>query len=51
MPDETFPETEGSDAVPQQTLAALLTAQLATKLADAVCALVGTAYETHILRI
>jgi hypothetical protein len=51
MPDETFPEQEGSEAVPQQTLAALLTAQLGAKLADAVSALVGTAYEAHILRI
>ena len=51
MPDETFPEEEGSDAVPQQTLAALLTARLGAKLADAVSALVGTAYEAHILRI
>jgi hypothetical protein len=51
MPDETFPEQEGSEAVPQQTLAALLTAQLSAKLADAVSALVGTAYEAHILRI
>ena len=51
MPDETFPEQEGSEAVPQQTLAALLIAQLGAKLADAVSALVGTAYEAHILRI
>src|SRR5438094_6828949 len=51
MPDQTFPESEGSDAVPQQALAALLPAQLATELADAVSALVGTAYEAHILRI
>ena len=51
MPDEIFPEEEGSDAVPQQTLAAFLTAQLSAKLADAVSALVGTAYEAHILRI
>ena len=51
MPDETLPGKEGSDAVPQQTLAALLTAQLGAKLADAVSALVGTAYEAHILRI
>ena len=51
MPDEIFPEQEGSDAVPQQTLAALLTAQLSAKLADAVSTLVGTAYEAHILRI
>jgi hypothetical protein len=51
MPDETFPETEGFDGVPQQTLAALLTAQLGARLADAVSALVGTAYEAHILRI
>ena len=51
MPDETFPEQEGSDAVPQQTLAALLTAQLGAKLADAVSELVGAAYEAHILRI
>jgi hypothetical protein len=50
MPDETFPEQEGS-AVPQQTLAALLTAQLGARLADAVSALVGAAYEAHILRI
>ena len=51
MPDETFPEKNGSDAVPQQTLAALLTAQLGAKLADAVSALVGRAYEAHIVRI
>jgi hypothetical protein len=51
MSDETFPEQEGSDPVPQKTLAALLTAQLGAKLADAVSALVGTAYEAHILRI
>jgi hypothetical protein len=51
MSDETFPEYESSDAVPQRTLAALLTAQLGAKLADAVSALVGTAYEAHILRI
>ena len=51
MPDETFPEKEDSDAVPQQTLAALLTAQLGGRLADAVSALVGAAYEAHILRI
>src|ERR1051326_1880266 len=51
MPDETFPETEGSGAVPQQTLAALLSAQLSAKLAEAVSALVGKAYEAHILRI
>ena len=51
MPDETFPEKEGSDAVPQQTLAALLTAQLGARLADAVSAFVGTPYEAHILRI
>jgi hypothetical protein len=51
MPDETFPEEEGSDVVPQRTLAALLTAQLGARLADAVSALVGTAYEAHILRI
>jgi hypothetical protein len=51
MSDETFPEHESSDAVPGRTLAALLTAQLGAKLADAVSALVGTAYEAHILRI
>jgi len=51
MQDETFPEEEGSGAVPQQTLAALLTARLGAKLADAVSELVGTAYEAHILRI
>jgi len=51
MPDETFPEEEGADALPQRTLAALLTAQLSAKLADAVNALVGAAYEAHILRI
>jgi hypothetical protein len=51
MPDETFSEQESSDAVPQRTLAALLTAPLGTKLADAVSALVGTAYEAHIVRI
>jgi len=51
MPDETFSEHEGADAVPQKTLAALLTAQLGARLADAVSALVGTAYEAHILRI
>jgi hypothetical protein len=51
MSDETFPEQEGSDAIPQRTLAALLTAQLGAKLADAVSVLVGTAYEAHILRI
>ena len=51
MPDEGFPENEDSDAVPQQTLAALLTAQLGARLADAVSALVGKAYEAHILRI
>src|SRR4029450_7597366 len=51
MPDEIFPEEEGSDAVPQRTLTALLTARLGAKLADAVSALVGTAYEAHILRI
>ena len=51
MPDETFPEQDGSEAVPQQTLAALLTAQLGARLADAVSELVGAAYEAHILRI
>ena len=51
MPDETFPGKEGSDAIPQQTLAALLTAQLGARLADAVSALVGATYEAHILRI
>jgi hypothetical protein len=51
MPDETFPEEEGSSAAPQQTLAALLTAQLGARLAEAVSALVGAAYEAHILRI
>jgi hypothetical protein len=51
MSDETFPEAEGSDAAPQQTLAALLTAQLGAKLADAISALVGKAYEARILRI
>ena len=51
MPDETFPGKEDSEAVPQQTLAALLTAQLGVRLADAVSALVGAAYEAHILRI
>jgi hypothetical protein len=51
MPDETFAEEESSDAVPQRTLAALLTAQLGARLADAVSALVEAAYEAHILRI
>jgi hypothetical protein len=51
MPDETFSEQDDTDAVPQRTLADLLTAQLGAKLADAVSALVGTAYEAHILRI
>jgi len=51
MADEIFPAQEGSDAVPRQTLAALLTAQLGAKLADAVSALVGTAHEARILRI
>jgi hypothetical protein len=51
MLDETYPDDEGSDAVPQRTLAALLTAQLGARLADAVSVLVGTTYEAHILRI
>jgi hypothetical protein len=43
---------EGAAAVPQpNTLAALLTAALSAKLADAVSELVGVAYEARIVRI
>lgn len=38
-------------AAPPDTLAALLTAALSTKLADAVSELVGTAYAAQILRV
>ena len=51
MPDETFSEQDDSDAVPQRTLADLLTARLGARLADAVSALVGAAYEARIVRI
>jgi hypothetical protein len=51
MPDETFPGEDRSREVPEGTLAALLTAQLGSRLADAVSALVGKAYDARILRI
>ena len=41
----------GAAAPPPDTLAALLTASLSAKLADAVSELVGAAYEARIVRI
>jgi hypothetical protein len=51
MPDETFAGEGSSREVPEGTLAALLTAQLGSRLADAVSVLVGKAYDARILRI
>ena len=51
MPDETVPGAGTAPAPSEGTLAALLTASLAAALADAVSALVGAAYDAHILRI
>jgi len=42
---------EGATAEPPDTLAALLTAALSAKLADAVSELVGAAYDAQIVRI
>ena len=42
---------EGAAAPPPDTLAALLTAALSAKLADAVSELVGAAYAAQILRV
>jgi hypothetical protein len=42
---------EGAAQQPPDTLAALLTAALSTKLADAISELVGTAYAAQILRV
>ena len=51
MPDETVPGAGAGPEPLEGTLAALLTASLATALADAVSALVGAAYDAHIIRI
>ncbi len=51
MPDETVPGAGGASEPSEGTLAALLTASLATALADAVSGLVGAAYDAHIIRI
>lgn len=51
MPDETVPGAGVPAEPPPGTLAALLTASLTSALAEAVSALVGAAYEAHILRI
>ena len=51
MPDETVPGEGVTPEPPEGTLAALLTASLATALADAVSTLVGAAYDAYILRI
>src|SRR5437016_3878371 len=51
MPDETVPGAGAAPEPSEGTLAALLTASLATALADAVSTLVGAAYDAHIIRI
>jgi demethoxyubiquinone hydroxylase (CLK1/Coq7/Cat5 family) len=51
MSDEIVPEARMPSESPQGTLAALLTASLATALAEAVSNLVGAAYDAHIRRI
>ena len=51
MPDETISGEGAVPEPPQGTLAALLTASLAAALTEAVSALVGAAYDAHILRI
>ena len=51
MPEETFSGEEDAPEPLEGTLAAFLTASLATALADAVSALVGAAYDAHIIRI
>ena len=51
MLDDAMPGEDAAPEPPRGTLAALLTASLAAALADAVSALVGSAYDAHILRI
>ena len=51
MPDETVPGAGAAPEPSEGTLAALLTASLATALADAVSTLVGAVYDAHIIRI
>ena len=51
MQEENVPGAGDAPEPSEGTLAALLTAALATALADAVSALVGAAYDAHIIRI
>lgn len=51
MQDETVPGARRAPEPSEGTLAALLTASLATSLAEAVSLLVGAAYDAHIVRI
>ena len=51
MPDTPLSEDEAMQEPPADTLSALLTAALATKLGEAVSMLVGKAYTAQILRI
>ena len=51
MVDETLAGEGAAPAPPPDTLAALLTASLSAKLAEAVSELVGAAYEARIVRI
>jgi hypothetical protein len=51
MVDETLTGEGAAPAPPPDTLAALLTASLSAKLAEAVSGLVGAAYEARIVRI
>jgi len=51
MSDQPLPGDFATPEPPSGTLAALLTAALATSLADAVSALMNTGYDAHIRRI
>jgi len=51
MVDETLAGEGAAPEPPPDTLAALLTASLSAKLAEAVSELVGAAYEARIVRI
>ena len=51
MMDDEVAGEEGAATPQPNTLAALLTAALSAKLADAVSELVGAAYEARIVRI
>jgi hypothetical protein len=51
MSDEPVPGDPAVPVPPSSTLAALLTASLATSLADAVSALMGMSYAANIVRI